>query len=290
MRKYISTYLFLTLFSQYLLPDRFNYNTYNNHGAIGLINMPTARFYDAGSHGITLYDGYPDQKVTLSSNPYDWLEASFFYVNIQDKPYPGFEYQDYKDKGFNFKIRLKQEGILPAIAIGINDIAGTGLYGSEYIVGSYGINNIDLHFGLGWGSYNGSKFNFSNPLKNIYDGFAIRPVNDSGFQGTGSFAAGRYFSGVKTSPFFGLSYLINDNFLFKFEHDTTDTTQLIDYKIPDNQYSIGVDYISERNFNFGLSYERGNTFSVRFSYKNNPNISRKKYQYEPADIKNDTDK
>ena len=80
--------------------------------------MPTARFYDESVHGITFYDGTPDQKVTLSSNPYDWLEASFFYTNIQGKPYPGFEYQDYKDKGFNIKLRLKKEGILPAVAIG----------------------------------------------------------------------------------------------------------------------------------------------------------------------------
>ncbi len=252
--------------------------------------MPTARFYNDSVHGITIYDGTPDQKITLSSNPYDWLEASFFYTNIQGRPYPGFEYQDYKDKGFNFKIRLKAEGMLPAIAIGVNDIAGTGLYGSEYLVGSYGINNLDMHFGIGWGSYNGSKFAFKNPLKNIDDKFAIRPINESGFNGTGSFAAGRYFSGEEASPFFGLSYLINNSFLLKFEHDTTSTTEQIDYKIPKNQYSIGVDYLSKRNFNFGLSYERGNTLSIRFSYKNNPKISRKKYEYEPAEITNDSDK
>ena len=47
-------------------------------------------------HGITLYDETPDQKITLSSNPYDW--RSILYSNIQGLPYPGFEYQDYKDK------------------------------------------------------------------------------------------------------------------------------------------------------------------------------------------------
>ena len=34
-------------------------------------------------HGITVYDGAPDQKITLTSNPYDWLEASLFYNNIK---------------------------------------------------------------------------------------------------------------------------------------------------------------------------------------------------------------
>ena len=275
----------------YLQSDSYIYNSYNNHGVIGLINMPTARFYNESVHGITIYDGTPDQKVTLSSNPYDWLEASFFYTNIQGKPYPGYEYQDYKDKGFNFKIRLlKEEGILPAVALGINDIGGTGLYGSEYIVASYGINNLDMHFGLGWGSYNGSKFAFSNPLKNIDNRFAMRPENEPGFAGTGSFAAGRYFSGEKASPFFGLSYVVNDNLILKFEHDTTVTTEFIEYKIPENEYSFGIDYISKNDFNLGLSFERGNTLSIRFSYKNNPNVSRKKYEYISAEIKNDADK
>ena len=109
------TYVFLLIyFSSSLYADNFNYNLYNNHGVVGLINTPTARFYDEGVHGITFNDGTPDQKVTLTSNPYDWLEASFFYTNIQGLPYPGYEYQDYKDKGFNVKIRLKEEGILPA--------------------------------------------------------------------------------------------------------------------------------------------------------------------------------
>ena len=95
--------------SNFVISDSFQYNSYNNHGSVGLVNMPTARFYDEGSHGVVLYDGTPDQKITLISNPYDWFEASFFYTNIQGFPYPGFEFQDYKDKGFNIKIKIKKE-------------------------------------------------------------------------------------------------------------------------------------------------------------------------------------
>ena len=89
---YKKTFLLILFFSfNYISADSYNYNSYNNHGVVGLINIPTARFYDEGVHGITLYDGTPDQKITLSSNPYDWLAASFFYSNIQALPYPGFE-------------------------------------------------------------------------------------------------------------------------------------------------------------------------------------------------------
>ena len=99
----------ITLFAANLLKaDNFLNNNFNNHGVVGLINMPTARFFDEGVHGITFYDGTPDQKITLTSSPYNWLEASFFYTNVQGFPYPGFEYQDYKDKGFNLKLKLKK--------------------------------------------------------------------------------------------------------------------------------------------------------------------------------------
>ena len=69
-------------FSFNLQADSFENNIYNNHGIVGLINMPTARFYNEGVHGVTIYNSDPVQKMTLTSNPYDWLEASFFYMNL----------------------------------------------------------------------------------------------------------------------------------------------------------------------------------------------------------------
>ena len=59
-----------------LYSDNFNSNFYNNHGVVGLINTPTARFYDESVFGLTLYDGTPPQKITLTSNPFDWLVFS----------------------------------------------------------------------------------------------------------------------------------------------------------------------------------------------------------------------
>ena len=101
------TFLAVLIFFQNVSSDSFKFNTFNNHGSVGLINTPTARFFDESSFGFVAYDGSPDQKITMTAYPYDWFEASVFYTNIQGKPYPNFEsYQDYKDKGFNFKIRI----------------------------------------------------------------------------------------------------------------------------------------------------------------------------------------
>ncbi len=275
-KPYITAISLLLLF-QDILSDSFQYNAYNNHGVVGIINMPSARFYDEMVHGVTLYDGTPDQKITLTSNPYDWLEASFFYTNIQGKPYPGFEFQDYKDKGFNIKLRIKEQGILPAMALGVMDIAGTGFYSSEYFVTSYGIKNIDIHYGIGWGTLNNDKGSIKNPLGYLNDRFKNRPTETEA-QG-GSFQLSRYFAGTTASPFYGISYAINENFLFKFEKDTTKTDGLMDYERPKSDFSFGIDYLVKDNFVLGLSFERGNFASLRFVYRNNPKTSHKKYEY-----------
>ena len=245
--------------------------------------MPSARFYDESSYGITIYDGTPDQKITMTSFPFNWMEASFFYTSIQNRRYCGQTFdavcaQDYKDKGFNFKFRLKEEGIFPAIAIGINDIAGTGLYSSEYIVASYGIDNTDFHFGLGWGNLNGSKYSFKNPLGYLSDSFYLRPTQteDKG----GQFQPGRYYSDKEISPFFGLSHAINDKLIFKFEHDTVSMDKAINYPDKKSDFSYGLDYSFNDNFTISFSLERGGYNSVRFSYKNNPNNEIPKYKYK----------
>ena len=81
MKKHIFIILLL-LISEISLSDSFNYNSLNNHGVIGLINMPTARFYDESSYGITLYDGDPDQKITLTSSSRLVKPISSKYSNI----------------------------------------------------------------------------------------------------------------------------------------------------------------------------------------------------------------
>jgi hypothetical protein len=279
-------------FTNLIHADNFKYSLYNNHGVVGLINTPSARFFNEEVHGVTLYNGTPDQKVTLSSNPYNWLEASFFYTNIQGFPYPGFEYQDYKDKGFNIKVRVKEEGLLPAVAIGAYDFAGTGYYSSEYIVSSYGIDNFDFSFGIGWGQLSGTNKKINNPLGYLDNRFKYRPIRASGSQG-GTFNTGAYFSGIKAAPFYGVSYSLNEKFMLKIEKDTIlidGTNTRMKYDDRKSDFSIGLDYAISDNFSIGASFERGNYLSLKFVYKNDPKKSIKKYEYKKSITESNDDK
>lgn len=279
-------FVLLFVFSIYAYADNFNNNFFNNHGTIGLINIPSARFYDEGSHGVTLYDGTPDQKATLISSPYDWMEASFFYTNIQNLRYCPYSYdpvckQDLKDKGFNIKIRLKEEGLWPAVAIGLHDFAGTGYYSSEYIVSSYGIGKIDFHLGMGWGQLNGTDSSFKNPLGYLNDRFYSRPL---GYEAMGgSLNPNQYFSGQTASPFYGFSYRLKNNLFLNFEKDTIKVNgPRISYPKRKSDYSIGLNLAINNNFTFGAAYERGNYISLKITYKNDTKSSTKKYEYKKA--------
>lgn len=285
-------------FSFYSYADSLENNFYNNHGVVGLINIPTARFYDESVHGLTLYNGNPDQKITLTASPYDWIEASFFYMNNNDirQCRGGTDgrifCQGFKDKGFNLKLRLKEEGKLPALALGLYDFAGTGIYSSEYIVASHGFNNIDVHFGLGWGQLDGLNDNINNPLGYIYDSFKDRPFDAGGATG-GQFKPSQYFSGKTASPFYGVSYSLNKNLFIKIEKDPISTDnpfEFIKYPKRKSDFSYGFNYLINDNFSIGASYERGNYLSFKISYKNNPSTSVKKYKYQKPDIEETDDK
>ena len=257
---------FLLLIGSYTFSDSIKYNNPNNQGVLGLINTPTARFYDESSSALTLYRGDPDRKITVTMMPYEWFEASFFYTSIKGRPYGSGFNQDYKDKGFNAKFRLKSEGNFPAIALGFNDLAGTGIYSSEYIVSSYGIGGLDFHLGIGWGRLNGGSLQYDNPLANIDDSFLIR---ESQTEEGGTLRLDDYFSGEKVGLFGGFSYLFHKDWLFKFEHDSTYIPRSAGFPDRSSDFNLGLEYIGADNLAVSLNFERGDYLGLKFVWKAN---------------------
>lgn len=256
MKKNISLMALLMAFT--LVSDSYYFNTHNVSGSLGVINIPSARFYNSPAVAISFYRGHPDRKGTLTVYPYDWLEASLFYSSIKDKNYPGYN-QDYKDKGFNLKFRLKKQDALPALAVGLNDIGGTGYYGSEYLVSSYALDDLDIHFGLSWGTMNHHN-HLKNPVSLISNKFSER---DSLVEEGGKLNLGNFFSGEGVSLFGGINYSINDNIIFKLEYDPIQTPGKIGYKDRNSNLSFGFNFLN-KNYIGGIFYERGSalTFNI----------------------------
>jgi len=140
------------------------------------------------------FDGRHRQfAITYQATP--WLEGTFRYT--------GFDNFFYWDRNYEFKARLWDEDYyLPAVAIGIRDLVGTGVFGSEYIVATKGFGQTEVSVGLGWGRLAG-KGDAPNPARVISDRFDVRDT-DWGLGGELSY--GSFFSGPDVGFFGGVSH------------------------------------------------------------------------------------
>jgi hypothetical protein len=141
----------------------------------------------------------------LTLSPFDSLELGFRYTNITNKLYgPSIAGdQGYKDKSAEIKWRIREETAKgPAVAVGLRDPGGTGLFAGEYVVASKRWNNLDLSLGLGWG-YLGARGNLANPLRIFGQRFAVRQNLAVGSGGTAHLSS--LFTG-KTALFGGVQW------------------------------------------------------------------------------------
>ena len=215
---------------------------------------------------------YPIEYTSLTATPFPWLEATYRYAEIKNRKYGPEQYsgnQTLKDKGFDLKIGLLNESdSLPAIALGLRDIAGTGLFSSEYFVLTRKFGNFDITTGLGWGLL-GSANNIYNPLKGLDKSFGIR--NAELGQG-GDFALKSWFSGA-TSLLGGIEYdLKRYGMRLKLEYDTSkphlNRNPRADSK-PSSNFNFGINYFPYNWLTLFAGLERGSEFRFSFSIKGN---------------------
>ena len=264
---FFSTYSVKAELYDYIYPNQ--QPSFSNYGTIGLLSNPSARFLDEGSLGFAWNHMQPYLRGSLVAYPFNWFEATYRYNEIKNQQYGPSSYsgnQTLKDKGFDLKFGLLGESFYaPAIAMGIRDLAGTGLFSSEYIVASKKINNFDVSLGLGWGVL-GTQGGISSPLKFVSDGFEIRDA-ESG-QG-GEFSYSNWFSGT-ASILSAIEYDLKKTGLrLKLEYDTTNPDQRNIVQEVKSRFNFGFTYHLSENFKFSSSFERGDQFRIGFNLKGN---------------------
>jgi hypothetical protein len=254
----------------YIYP--FKEYSFSNYGTLGLIQNPNARFLDEGSLGFSWSHNDPYLRGSLIAYPFNWLEVSYQYVDINNQLYSSSKSfsgnQSLKDKSFDTKIRLiKESQSLPQIAVGFRDLAGTGLFSSEFIVASKTLSkNLDLTMGIGWGNLTGQLI--KNPLLEISDRFETR---SSSLGLGGEFNIDDYFSGP-AGYFFGLEYYVPKfrGMRIKFEYDGTNYKTESSIPISqDSNFNFGIVFPQSKNLSYKLNFTRGNTVNFGFSYKLN---------------------
>ena len=265
-------FLFFIVHSQAGINDyKFPYTgpSFSNYGTVGLLQNPTARFFAEGTLGVTWNRQQPYLRGSIMAYPFSWLEASYQYVDINNVLYsPVFEFsgnQTYKDKSFDFKLRLLEESLyLPQVAVGFRDAAGTGLFSSEYLVISKFYQNFDFTFGLGWGDLNARSY--TNPLIKINDSFAIREL--TGSAKGGEFSTNSFFSG-DIGIFGGLEVYLPflSGATLKVEYDGTNyETEGFSPPLQASKINYGINWPVTENTHLKLGYIRGNTINLGFSF------------------------
>jgi len=243
---------------------------HTNMGTLGLIDMPSARMADDG----TIYAGASFFKNTehynLGFQILPWLEGSFRYSGLA---HFAADYPVYWDRSFGVKLRILEEGnILPAVAIGINDVVGTGVYGGEYLVASKQFGAFDTSIGMGWGRM-GSDNTFKNPLGLLFNSFKVDRSSTFSPGGTpfSSFFHGKYvglFGGIIwRTPLHGL------NLSAEYSSDTYELERSTDNLRPRTQLNYGASYNITDDIQVNLSYLYGTTLGGGVTFDLDPTKS-----------------
>lgn len=276
LNKFLSfLFLFISFEISSSIEDYFPYDlspTSSNYGETGLMEMPTARFMEEGSLKFGISASYPNEFTYLTATPFSWLEATYRYTEQKNLKYGPSSYsgnQSLKDKGFDFKVKLLNESYyFPNLALGFRDLAGTGRFSGEYIVGTKKIGQLDISLGIGWGAL-GQDENARNPFISLNESFKTR--NATVGEG-GSFNPKNWFSGEKVALFGGLEYSLHRYGLnLKLEYDTSNPD--MGYSGPrlevKSRFNFGVTRSFSELLDLGLSYERGSELRFSFSFRGN---------------------
>jgi len=236
-------------------------------GSRGLISTPSARMAPDGELSVGASFLKNNQHYNLGFQILPWLEGSFRYSGLQHfRP----DYPVYYDRAFGVKARLWNEGdLLPAVAVGIDDIVGTGVYNGEYIVASKRFGDIDTSLGMGWGRRAETGL-LRNPVALAFSSFDNRQ-SFLGQAGQTDFKA--FFHGHKVGVFGGAVWhtpLDGLSLIVEYDSDTYGEEKAAGNLSPHSQLNYGLTYDVSDQFQTGLYWLYGTSLGGSFSLKLDP--------------------
>ena len=243
----------------------------NFFGTPGLLDMPSAEMMPDGQF-TSSYAWFGGQgRFNLSFQALPWLSASFRYTSINDLNL--YRFSTYYDRGFDLRLRLLREGRnRPALTLGLQDFAGTGIYAGEYIVatkrfdtaplGSAQPGRLKISAGLGWGRLGSHGAIGSSGSRVPYD-----PASTGG-----GLSYGQWFSG-DFAPFAGVEWQINDHWGVKAEYSSDAyviETQDSNVFARNSSINLGAEYQLSPRTRLGAYYLYGSEIGISAQIQLNP--------------------
>ena len=229
----------------------------SDYGSSGLIDIPTARMSADGTLTTTAAIQSSTSAYSLTYQATPWLEGTFRYTGFNDF----FNY----DRNYEVKFKLwSEKKYRPQVAVGIRDLVGTGIFGSEYLVASKAINNFDFTIGMGWGRLAGDG-HASNPMIQLSESFEFR---DQNIGLGGKVAKDSFFSGEQVGFFGGATYNFETlplTAILEFNPDPYDLEQSLGGAAPKSPVSAAVKWDAAPGVSLTLSRQHGQEWGAELS-------------------------
>ena len=234
--------------------------------------MPTAEVLPDGHLGFTV-SGFGIGNTVRGTMVFQMLPSvygTFRYSTLKlTQPSP----QSYYDRSFDIHFQLREESNnWPAIAVGLRDIGGTGIYAGEYVVATKSFSDrLSVTGGMGWGRL-ASHGGFKSPLCAMADRFCTRPVFGAGISNTGGqLSFDSWFRG-DAALFGGFSYKINDSFsvLFEYSSDSYQLETKNGVMTVNSPFNFGATYKLSDATTLSAYYMHGSEIGLQLSYVINP--------------------
>lgn len=238
---------------------------YSTYGMPGLVDMPSAKSLPDAEIGVTVSRFGGQTRTTGAFQITPRLTGAFRYSVIDNFNGGGTLY----DRSFALQYRLFDEhGLRPAIALGINDLIGTGVYASEYVVATKQVTpRLRFSGGIGWGRL-GQVGGFTNPLGAINDNFETRGARDFGKGGEPEID--QFFRG-DAAFFGGLEFRATERLSFALEYSSDDYSiedgPTFDYRSP---WNYGLTYRLRDGVDLSAQYLYGSEVGVQLTFALNP--------------------
>lgn len=253
----------------------------NLYGTTGLIDMPSAQAQPDGqvSIGYSQFSETSRRNFTFQILPR--LSGTLRYSTIKNWGQTNDEgiydpSYDLYDRSFDLQFQLLDEdakGWRPAVAIGLRDFLGTGVYSGEYIVASKTVaNDFTLTGGVGWGRLSGVG-GFKNPFCALSSSFCER---DNDFGEGGKVAFGTFFHGEDAALFGGVEWRTPiENLTLKAEYSSDaynreqqSSASTFERKSP---FNFGAEYRWREGVTIGGYYMYGDAIGFNINLSGNPN-------------------
>ncbi|MCK9372298.1 MAG: YjbH domain-containing protein [Sulfuricurvum sp.] len=268
VRLVLSLFVSISCFAEVRIPSNQNNNDYSiqNSGKTGLIEMPNARVMDDWRMRPSIYYSDPYIYYGIAMAPLPRTEINFRVTQLKNLNATGewAGYGNYKDKAIDMKFLLsKEDDFWPAVAIGFDDMQGTGLYSSKYLVGTKRLDYLEFSGGYALGRMGGENLNKYG--KAVEEDRAINFLTDTSISG------GALFGGVEAhmSPKWSIKAEyspINYNYDYVNPFANAASSWNGTSKLPRSRINIGTKYKISDKLALTANFERGNTIGFGLSY------------------------